>query len=87
MIKLEDFVSETLKQIINGVAAAQEHAASRGGLVNPRDTSFKSGEGIAKLYRAYDASLVEEIRFDVVVTTLESTGTEGGIGVFVGPIA
>jgi hypothetical protein len=35
MIKLEDFVSETIKEIINGVVTPQEFAATKGASVNP----------------------------------------------------
>ena len=35
MVKLEDFVSETLKQIVNGVRTAQDYAMENGASINP----------------------------------------------------
>ncbi len=34
MIKLQDFIRETLKQIIDGVTDAQEHAKSKNAYIN-----------------------------------------------------
>lgn len=85
MIKLEDFISETLRQILNGVVKAQEHARELGGEVNPSTTRFRSDQGM-QLYDERDSTLIERIDFDVAVTTTEGKESKGGIGVFVGPI-
>lgn len=85
MIKLEDFVSETLRQILNGIVKAQENAKELGGEVNPSTANYRTDQGM-QLYDYRDGSLIEHVNFDVVVTTSEGTETKGGIGVFVGPI-
>lgn len=85
MIKLEDFVSETLRQVLNGVVKAQEHAAALGAEVNPSTARFRTDQGM-QLYDRRDGSLIERVDFDVAVTTTEGTETKGGIGVFVGPL-
>ncbi len=86
MIKLEDFVSETLRQIIQGVVNAQEHASKLSGSVSPSSARFRTDQGM-QLYDLKDKSLIEKIEFNVAVTTTEGTATAGGVGVFVGPVS
>lgn len=68
-MELQDFIDETLKQIIRGVKSAQESAIELGAKVNPR------GGSIVEMHN---------IHFDVVVSTNEETETKRSIGVFVG---
>lgn len=84
-MKLQDFVAETLKEIINGVAEAQVHYAEKGGSVNSRDLRFRNMEGF-QMYDVETGQPAQMIEFDVAVTTVEGTETKGGIGVFVGPV-
>jgi hypothetical protein len=71
-MKLEDFVAETLTSLASGVQIAQAGVASHGGKVNPYLGS---------------AGATQVIQFDVELTTVEGRATEGGLGVFVGPVA
>lgn len=71
-MKLQDFVSETLKEIIDGVLAAQRYAASKNARINPGSPVRRESQ--------------QHVEFDVAVTTTEGTETKGGIGVFVGPV-
>lgn len=34
-MRLEDFIAETLKEIVNGVCTAQQYAAQHGAIINP----------------------------------------------------
>ncbi len=70
-MELQDFIGETLKQIISGVRNAQESAIELGAKVNPRGGSFVE---------------MRDVHFDVAVSTSEGTETKGGIGVFVNPV-
>jgi len=70
-MELQDFIGETLKQIISGVKNAQESAIELGAKVNPRGGSTVE---------------MRNIHFDVAVSTSEGTETKGGIGVFVNPV-
>jgi len=82
-MELKEFVAETIRQILDGVGMAQEHAAKMGAGVNPGDTYGEAGNYI----RVRGAGeLVQMIEFDVVVTTRDSDKSKGGIGIFVGPI-
>ena len=80
-MELKDFISETLKQIIEGVASAQEFGATRGALVNPKGLKSSKAEYLDEA-TGEAASL---IAFDVAVTTVEGQGTKGGVGVFIAP--
>jgi hypothetical protein len=71
-MKLGDFVSETLKELINGVKTAQKHALSKGARINPHTVVNRENQ--------------QTVEFDVAVTTTEGTQTKSGIGVFVGPV-
>ena len=66
-VKLEDFVSEVLTQIINGVSKAQEHAKKNGAFVNSQ-RFFRNGDKIFLDRLTNHQSLVEEIDFDVSIT-------------------
>jgi hypothetical protein len=69
MVELHDFVSETIKHVIDGVITAHEHAKSKGATVIPK-------------FKIMDQSL-QSISFDVAVTAAEGTKTQGSIGVFI----
>jgi hypothetical protein len=69
-LELRDFVAETIKQVIDGVAAAQEYATTKGAIVNPMPSNV--------------SSRVEAISFDVAVTAAKGTKTQGSIAVFAG---
>ena len=84
MIELRDFVSETIKQVIDGVVSSQEYAKQKDAVVNP-----KLGYNIQNQTLMTDRATqqpVQSISFDVAVTAGESTKTQGGIAVFTGII-
>jgi hypothetical protein len=82
-MELKDFVSETLKQVMEGVKMAQEKAAEVGGTVNPK--GFINTEKAAP--RNMPGDLVAQvINFDIVVSTHDTDKAKGGVGVFVGEI-
>jgi hypothetical protein len=68
-LELSDFVAETIKQIIDGVATAQEYATSKKADVNPRTNRFRD-------------PAPQTISFDVAVTAVKGTKTQGGVAVF-----
>lgn len=71
-MKLQDFVSETLIEIVNGVKQAQVAVKGSKAEINPS----RPIEGVKE----------RPIEFDVAVTTIEGTETKGGVGIFVGPV-
>ncbi len=85
-MKLEDFIAETLKEIVNGVRTAQRYAAQHGAIINPESLTYRSQDKVGKPYESRSGRFPEAIDFDVAVTTTEGTETSGGVGVFVGPL-
>lgn len=85
-MKLEAFVSETLKQIVSGIASAQEHAEAAGGVVCPLHLPMRDNMGDVRsvTYRTDKEHLIE---FDVALTTTETAKAGGGLGIFVAPLA
>jgi len=74
-MKLQEFVSETLKEIIAGVKEAKSFAASQGAMVNP--PIDRGGR---------PANLIKDVEFDVAVISTEGTETKKGAGIFVAGI-
>lgn len=82
---LENFVSQTLSQIISGVKSAQVEAAKHGATVNPH-LSANTTELGKQGFLWGNGAAAQIVQFDVALTVLEGTGTKGGIGVFAGAI-
>jgi hypothetical protein len=68
-LQLRDFVAETIKQVIDGVAAAQQYATNKRAVVNPR---------------LQGAHRTQPISFDVAFTAAKGAKTQGGVAVFAG---
>lgn len=83
-MKLEEFISETLKEIIAGVKESQVYAQSEGAWVNPR-LNPAGKEGIRYVVDG-TGNNAEQIEFDVAVTSTEGSATEAGVGIFVAAV-
>jgi hypothetical protein len=70
-LELRDFVSETIKQVIDGVVAAQQYATGKKASVNPQTDRYR-------------LPTPQSISFDVAITAAKGTKTQGGIAVFTG---
>lgn len=86
MINLQDFISETLTQITNGVRNAQTRTADTDAHINPVDLYLGSDATKGRMFRPKTYQPIETVHFDIAVTAEEATDTKGGIGVFVGSI-
>jgi len=84
-MKLQEFVNETLKEIIAGVKEAQEYAQSEGASVSPHILARGDNATIHYVLKK-DGTHVEQIEFDVAVTSTEGSATEAGAGIFVAAI-
>jgi len=92
-MELQKFVSQTLKQIIDGTKTAQQDASSVGGRINPPDVTLTGSEGGQRVYvytgsdgRTHTAE-VQQVEFDVALTTGEEKEGKLGVGIFVAGIA
>lgn len=79
-MKLKDFVSETLKEIVDGAVEAQKYYVEKGGSVNSKNLSFRTDQDF-QMWDGNTGQPAQLIEFDVAVTTTEGTETKGGIGV------
>jgi len=83
-MKLQEFVSETLKEIIAGVKEAQKYAELEGAWISPR--MFSPAKSEVRYFAEKDHATIEQIEFDVAVTSTEGSATEAGAGIFVAAI-
>lgn len=86
-MNLQDFVTETLREIITGVKEAQADPELKQAEINPRLIGGTADLGKHGLAISQGGRAAQFIEFDVALTVVEGTGTKGGIGVFAGPIA
>ncbi len=84
-MKLQEFVSETLKEIIKGVKEAQEYAATQDAKINP-SAEYRGDRKLQILVDSATHEHLQNVEFDVAVTSTEGTAKEGGAGVFVAAI-
>jgi len=82
---LQQFISKTLKDIIDGITDAQKYASEKGAEINPTIES-PNADNKRILYNYSQGLVVSEIEFDVAVTTSDEKKTQGGISVFAGAI-
>jgi len=81
-VKLQEFVAETLKEIIAGVKEAQEYAGQQGATVNPHMRLAEATEsgGVAVV----QGVRLKEVEFDVAVVAEKAEETKGGVKVGIG---
>lgn len=81
-MELKTFVSETISQIVEGVAEAQERCKKLGARVNPRLTgNYKEHD---ELWADDGSASAQFVEFDVGIEASEGSGTKGGVGVMAG---
>jgi len=86
-MELKEFVAQTLAEIIQGILDAQTTLGENGKYVNPElSTGQGSLESQGRLV-SIQGQLVQNVEFDVAVTTSNAEGTKGGIGVVAGVFA
>lgn len=88
-MELKEFVSSTLTQIAEGVKMAQDSYKSLGGEVNPKGFQQVSGDipyGKEIAIKS-NASLLCNVQFEVALTSDNSSGSTGGIGVLFGAVS
>lgn len=85
-MELKEFVAETIKQLIDGVLAAQEYGRKNRARVNPMHLPVRDAHGGVHSL-TFRSDIAHPVEFDVAVSTAEGTQTKGGVGIVVGPIA
>ena len=82
---LKEFVTETIIQIVSGVAEAQSQSEAFGAKVGPRLTG-SSAHKVQQGVLSSEGGNAQMVQFDVALTAKEGTGTKGGIGIVAGAI-
>jgi len=81
-MKLDEFVFETLKEIVAGVEKAQRFAEKHDAAVNPRRLVYVPHQ------RATQGGIrSRRVIFDLSVSASEGKEGKGGLGIVVGPLA
>ena len=82
-MQLEEFLSETLQQLVRGITAAQSAVGALGAAVNPVMDPLHAAP-IEGFIRTGGGLVIQVVKFDIAITATEATGTRGGVGVVTG---
>jgi hypothetical protein len=85
-MELKDFISETMKALIDGIIASQEYAKSKGASVVPEGIKLMQASGYSYTDKNNSVKYLHDIQFDVAVTINSADKIQGGIGIFAGAI-
>ena len=83
-MELKSFVEESINQIVEGLAAAGKSSSTHGAVINPRQPTWRYGEGL--YFDKNTGSVLTNVEFDIAVTASEGISTKGGIGVAIASV-
>ena len=84
-MQLDDFVAETLSQIVNGVSKARKETGLTGIGVRPSGAPAVNASN-PDVVLTEGRVAAQSVRFDVALTVTENTGTSAKVGVVSGII-
>lgn len=73
-MKLDQYVEETIKQIITGISEAQKFGKQNGTEVNPASGTFNHNNSTG-LFCLKTGTPIQQIEFDIVVSVSEGNST------------
>jgi hypothetical protein len=74
-MQLDEFVKTSLEQLVSGVRQAQQAVAGMGAAINPSVRSSPPGRMHS------NGTVIQDVAFDVAVTTSETGGSKAGLRV------
>lgn len=82
-MELDEFIESVLTKIVKGAEAAQDACASSGATVSPipRNPAHEGPAGV--LTDDYPPRLIQPVRFDVALTTVDEGTARGGVRIAV----
>lgn len=88
-MQLNEFVSATIKQVIDGIVDAQAYASQKGAMVNPsgmyRTTDVQNFNlQVDNTFKSSYHLIPQMLDFDVAITESAAAETKGGIAVLTG---
>ena len=84
-MNIQDFVRDTLTEIVEGVIEAQKALVEKNADVNPIGGHFDQAALRGRQW-SFEKGITEIVSFDVALTEESAKGTKGGIGVFLGGV-
>ncbi|MBX2970875.1 MAG: hypothetical protein KF803_16025 [Cyclobacteriaceae bacterium] len=87
-MKLDEFIFESIKQVIDGIDNAREYAETKGAKISGENLNFigaKNGGGVVYMSQINN-EIIEKIDFDIAVVAKEGDKAKGGVGLFVGAV-
>jgi len=81
---LQNFIKETLVQIVDGIADAQNSVEKTGAIISPKVSENFAHKGLSGMLPVAGKPPATVVAFDVALTATEGTDTKGGIGVVAG---
>ena len=85
-MNLQDFIKETLVQIVNGIEDAQLELKETNAIISPKIHNPDPVKEVKGMLLVRDQNPATVVSFDVALTSTEGTGTKGGIGVVAGMV-
>jgi hypothetical protein len=82
-LELKDFIKESIRNIVEGVAEAQELIKDKSAGINPKKVQFKENGQ----FNYHNSGKPQFVEFDVGLTSIQKSGSSEGIGVFLGSIS
>lgn len=79
-MNLQEYISESLVQIVNGINDANEKLKGTGASVPKTISAPANAEKYTRIHTAHSTEIVADINFDVKIEIVESQNTEGGGG-------
>ena len=76
-MELKDFISNTLKQIVDGISDSKGYAKDKKAFVVPNNAEAEFDMTHREIY---------SVKFDIAITTTDNTKSETGVGIFVAAV-
>jgi len=81
---LQDFIKQTLVQIVKGVEEASKELEQTNAVISPKIHQPNPTKEVTGMLTVRDGNPATIVSFDVALNSTEGTGTKGGIGVVAG---
>lgn len=81
-MKLNEFITETIKHVIDGIENANTYAKTKGSKISGDNLSIMKGDGTI-FYDTETGETIGKIDFDIAITVKEEDQSNAGIGIFV----
>jgi len=80
-MNLTEFVSSSLKQIIDAVADCAQYAESKGAAINPSTLEWRTDQGQVIVYDEKTGLISSNVEYDVALTISEGGENKGEAGI------